>query len=253
MLIGLFRPTIILPDCEYTKDQLRYVLMHELTHLRRGDMLIRWLTVIASSVHWFNPIVWLAKREIDRACELACDEAVISSLSDDDKQTYGDTLLFVAADGKGFPAALAMSENKRNLKERLRGIMLSKKRTRLAIAMSAVMITVAVVGGIAIGAETRITKTFDLKNITRIESRSGTTGKTTQITDTDELRIVCNSFMDNEFIRVGSSKDTTGWGYRLTFYTDEVVTEDIIVMSDNRINYNGYFWETKNRFLSIDH
>jgi beta-lactamase regulating signal transducer with metallopeptidase domain len=243
MLIGLFRPAIILPDCEYEEDQLRYVLLHELTHLRRGDMMIRWLTVIACSVHWFNPIVWLAKREIDRACELAYDEAVISSLSDDDKQTYGDTLLFVAADGKSFPAALAMSENKRNLKERLRAIMISKKRTGLVVAMSAELITVVAVGGIAIGAGNRNTKTFDLENTTRIEIRSGTTGNIVQITDTDELRIVCDSFMDNEFIRVGSSKDSTGWEYRLTFYTDEVVTEDIIVISDNRINYDGYFWE----------
>jgi beta-lactamase regulating signal transducer with metallopeptidase domain len=96
MLIGVFRPMLILPDREYTAKQLRAVMLHELTHLRRGDVLIKWLCVLVSAVHWFNPIVWLVRREIDRACELSCDEAVIRNLDADGKQNYGDTLIYVA-------------------------------------------------------------------------------------------------------------------------------------------------------------
>jgi beta-lactamase regulating signal transducer with metallopeptidase domain len=51
MLIGLFNPVIVLPDREYTGEQLRFVLLHELTHLRRKDVLVKWLSILACAVH----------------------------------------------------------------------------------------------------------------------------------------------------------------------------------------------------------
>ncbi|MDR2088920.1 MAG: M56 family metallopeptidase [Clostridiales Family XIII bacterium] len=139
MLIGLFRPAIILPDREYSDEQLRAVLLHELTHLRRKDILVKWLSVIACSLHWFNPLVWLARRELDRACELACDEAVIRKLDAAGRQSYGDTLIAVAADAKMPRTVLSttMCERKKSLKERLGAIMKHKKTTRPAVICSA--------------------------------------------------------------------------------------------------------------------
>jgi len=154
MLIGLIRPVIVLPDCEYTDAQLRAVLLHELTHYRRKDVLVKWLSVIACSVHWFNPIVWLVRREIDRACELACDEKVVHNLDADGKQNYGDTLIYVAADSKTPNAVLSttMCEEKKALKERLCAIMENKKYTRMAIIISAVLIFAVGGAAIALGA-----------------------------------------------------------------------------------------------------
>jgi len=150
MLVGVFHPAIILPDREYTNEQLRAVLLHELTHLRRKDVLVKWLTVLVSALHWFNPIVWLVRREIDCACELSCDEAVIRNLDTDGKQNYGETLLYVAADSKTPHAVLSttMCEEKKALKERLGAIMKSKKHTRLAIIVSVVLIIA--IGGTAV-------------------------------------------------------------------------------------------------------
>ena len=47
MLFGVFRPVVVLPDREYTGEQLRAVLLHELTHLRRKDVFVKWLTVLS--------------------------------------------------------------------------------------------------------------------------------------------------------------------------------------------------------------
>lgn len=77
MLIGLFRPVIYLPEGEYTEAQLHNILRHELSHWRRHDVAVKWLATLAVHIHWFNPVVYFVRREIDRACELACDEAVI--------------------------------------------------------------------------------------------------------------------------------------------------------------------------------
>jgi beta-lactamase regulating signal transducer with metallopeptidase domain len=154
MLIGLFEPAIILPDRDFSDKQLHSVLLHELTHLRRKDILIKWLSVLACSLHWFNPLAWFARREIDRACELACDEAVIRKLDADGKQSYGDTLIAVAVDSKMPHTVLSttMCERKKSLKERLGAIMEHKKPTRVAIIVSTVLIIAAVLTACALGA-----------------------------------------------------------------------------------------------------
>ena len=146
MLIGIFNPEIILPDREYTTTQLINILQHELIHLRRKDIIVKWLTVLAITIHWFNPLVWLARREIDRICELSCDEAVIRNLSQSDKQNYGETLITIAASNKTPRTVLSttMYEGKEMLKERLLSIKKSQKCTGLTLVLSVVIIIVAV-------------------------------------------------------------------------------------------------------------
>ena len=154
MLIGLFNPAIILPECDYTDAQLRAVLLHELTHLRRKDIFVKWLGVLACSIHWFNPIVWFVRRETDRACELACDESVIRNLDANCRQNYGDTLIYIATDTKTPHAIISttMCEEKRALKERLGAIMKSKKHSRLALAVSTILLLSAILTACVLGA-----------------------------------------------------------------------------------------------------
>ncbi|MFA7079188.1 MAG: M56 family metallopeptidase, partial [Syntrophomonas sp.] len=68
MLIGILRPLIIIPDISFTEKQLKNILLHEVVHLKRFDVGIKWLTMIAVSLHWFNPLVYFIKREINHAC-----------------------------------------------------------------------------------------------------------------------------------------------------------------------------------------
>jgi len=153
MLMGLFRPIIILPKNEYTTEQLQAIFAHELTHLRRKDIFVKWLMLLASALHWFNPLVWLIRREIDRTCELSCDEAVIRNLSTADKQVYGNTLIEVSANTKvtRAVASVTMSEEKKNLKERLGAIMKSKRRTRTATMFSILLLLLAACSAVALG------------------------------------------------------------------------------------------------------
>lgn len=154
MLIGIFKPEIILPDREYTSAQMQSVLMHELTHLRRRDIVTKWLSVFACALHWFNPLVWRARCEIDRACELSCDEAVIRKLDHAGKRSYGETLISVAADTNAPGAVLSttMCEEKEVLKERLNMIMKYQKRTWLTLVISTVVVVAAVCAVFVFGA-----------------------------------------------------------------------------------------------------
>ncbi|MDR0963155.1 MAG: M56 family metallopeptidase [Clostridium sp.] len=152
LLVGFFSPRIVLPKRDYTPDQLRTMLLHEIVHLRRKDIFMKWLSVMACAVHWFNPFVWFVRGEINRICELACDEAVIDELEINERQLYGDTLILVAADYQPSRVTLAMSESKRNLKERLGAIMNHKKRTRSVVIVSVLLIVTNMTTAILLGA-----------------------------------------------------------------------------------------------------
>lgn len=158
MLVGLFSPCIVIPQLAFIKNgmrqELQHILQHELAHYRRRDLLYKWFAVMVSSLHWFNPLMILMRREINRACELSCDEAVIRSLDAAGRQRYGDTLLGLAA-SRRFPSGIVMTtmcEEKRELKERLVSIMVYKKITPVMIALSLSMVLLLAGCGAALGA-----------------------------------------------------------------------------------------------------
>ena len=156
MLIGVFRARIVLPDKDYEPAQLNSILQHEITHLKRHDLLIKWLTVFANAIHWFNPLVYLVRKEMNRACELSCDEAVIKQLNLNERQIYGDTLISVVADSR-YPVGVVsttMCEDKKKLKERLKSIMNYKQSTKIAACLTVVLALTLTVSAIAMSAST---------------------------------------------------------------------------------------------------
>lgn len=98
MQLGLVDARLVLPEREYTDEMLVNILRHELTHYTRRDIAYKWFTVAVCAVHWFNPVLWIARREIDRQCELSCDERLLRTMTPQQKQSYGQTLLELAAD-----------------------------------------------------------------------------------------------------------------------------------------------------------
>ncbi|MCL1851598.1 MAG: InlB B-repeat-containing protein [Peptococcaceae bacterium] len=154
MLVGLFRPRIILPDREYTNYQLRNILLHELAHQRRRDVFGKWLTMLACSLHWFNPIVWLARREISRACELACDVSVIRHFGVSERKIYGDTLIAMADKVTASKAVLAttLCEERKSLQERLLSIMKYKAPKGSDLMASAMILMISIGAACLLGA-----------------------------------------------------------------------------------------------------
>jgi beta-lactamase regulating signal transducer with metallopeptidase domain len=95
---GLFGPVILLPRAlaeELPPDQLRAVLLHELVHLRRGDLWLSLVQALFQILYWWHPLLWLANARIRRAREEAVDDAVMLAL-EDNAEAYAPTLLQVA-------------------------------------------------------------------------------------------------------------------------------------------------------------
>lgn len=78
---GIFRSRLLLPAAaqNWSAEQLRSVLLHELAHIKRCDPMAQLLMQIACALHWFNPLVWFAAWRIGVECERACDDLVLAS------------------------------------------------------------------------------------------------------------------------------------------------------------------------------
>lgn len=131
---------------EIRKKDLSYIFIHELIHYRHRDMFCKWFIQLILCVHWFNPSVYLLVKEAGRACELACDESVVSGLDDAEKKAYGNTLLAFLQTGsacKNPLASVTLTEGARELKERLGAIMKTHKKTK-SMTLLTVLATAAI-------------------------------------------------------------------------------------------------------------
>ena len=141
LLAGLFRPAIYLPK-GFENPEL--AIHHELCHLKRGDLWLKWAIQLAVCIHWFNPFVYLLKHEFSRLSELSCDCAVVRGLDDEARSVYGEMILSTVRSVSDFrgPMITALGKDKRLLKERIQEIMKRQAISKKAKAAMAVLIAV---------------------------------------------------------------------------------------------------------------
>ena len=107
--LGLLRPRIYLP-AGLAGPARDAVILHERTHIRRGDPLTKPLFYAVACLHWFNPLAWLAFREFERDMEAACDEAAVRGQSSAARSAYCESILRFAMQGRGVPGSLAFGQ-----------------------------------------------------------------------------------------------------------------------------------------------
>jgi hypothetical protein len=131
--------------CKLNADELRWVLVHELVHIKRGDLFWESVAWALRTVHWFNPLVWVALRLLRHDREVACDARVLELRQRSNAGDYGEALVKVTESSMQMtrmPGFLGISEEGRKIKDRL-GRILDYRRTSLTVALAGILVTFA--------------------------------------------------------------------------------------------------------------
>lgn len=157
---GLLRPRLLLPHERYDVQELRYILRHELCHLKRRDMLLKLVLLAANAMHWFNPVVYLMLRQADEDIELACDSAATDGLELSERAAYSRTLLAaVQSSVRALPATTCFGGTVERLKRRITNVLGAQKKRGLGIV--ALVLALTLTAGCAVSWGERAQKNDD--------------------------------------------------------------------------------------------
>lgn len=154
-LFGFIRPRLLLPQGlieAFDFEELRYIFLHELAHLKRRDIYLGWLVSLLQIMHWFNPLIWFALRRMRTDQELACDGLVLSTMKTDELPKYGSTIinLFERFSQVSYVPSLAgILEDTSQLERRIKMITNPERKSRahsagaifLLVALSCIALT----------------------------------------------------------------------------------------------------------------
>ncbi|MBP1994213.1 M56 family metallopeptidase [Paenibacillus eucommiae] len=153
MLIGFIRPAVLLPTTQFEPDELAFILRHELVHLKRNDLWYKALVLLATAIHWFNPIVYRMSKSIAAQCEIACDERVLEGASFQQRKHYGETIIGVVRNTAKYQTSLTTNfyGGQKGMKTRVFSIMNSrKKKAGFMILSIALIVTIGTGAAFAI-------------------------------------------------------------------------------------------------------
>jgi bla regulator protein BlaR1 len=145
-IFGFFRPRLLISRTlleQLTDAELRMVIWHELAHVKRKDVVLNWGMILIQALHWFNPLAWLAMRQLRTSREMVCDARVLSLTREDERREYGATLIKIAAAlgrQSSTPGLVAIFGNKKEIHRRILMLTQYKPMTRLAAVLSMLML-----------------------------------------------------------------------------------------------------------------
>lgn len=149
---GIIKPVLVLPDMDLTETQLENILSHELIHLKRRDVFIKFLLAITKCIHWFNPFVYILAKQLERECEISCDLEAVRGMDESQRQAYMTTILeLVSKSGRKNSFSTAMSSSKRELKNRFMTIKRKRNVKKWVVSLSVVLGAALIVGAFLIG------------------------------------------------------------------------------------------------------
>ncbi len=147
VVVGLFRPKIYLP-CHLGEREQAYIILHEQYHIKRFDHITKVLAFLALSLHWFNPLVWVAFVLASQDMEMSCDEAVIHKVGGDIRAEYSASLLTLAT-GRRIIAGTPLAFGEGDTKGRIHNLARWKKPAVWVVLTAAIVCIILAVGLLA--------------------------------------------------------------------------------------------------------
>ena len=168
-LFGFIRPRLLLPKGmleTLSREELRYVFLHELAHLKRHDIYIGWLISLLQVLHWFNPLIWLAFYRLRADRELACDALVLARTQSGQAKDYGRTIVSLLerfSRSQRLPAMAGILETKAQLKRRIIMITRFKKNSYRWSPLAVILIIILACVSLPDAKRTRASETLASK------------------------------------------------------------------------------------------
>lgn len=136
-VIGAMYPKIYLPS-EFMEKEFGYIILHEKYHIRRKDHILKPLALMALTIHWFNPLVWVSFFLAVKDMEMSCDESVLQRLTEEEKYDYTKALLQLATGKKLFPG-LSIAFGEGDTKSRITNAIKWKKPALLTVIIAVII------------------------------------------------------------------------------------------------------------------
>jgi len=150
MMLGFVKPRILLPTADLAQDELCFILRHELVHYKRRDLFYKLVVLIATAIHWFNPIIYVVAKAINAGCELSCDAEIVQNADDNTRRQYSETIIGIVRYKSKFKTVLSTTfyGGRNGMKNRIFSIMTtSKKRTTLgSMSLALALVSVLTIG-----------------------------------------------------------------------------------------------------------
>lgn len=241
-LCGIVNPKILIPlnmVNNLDNEEMRYIILHELCHYKRKDVLISWLGYIAKTIHWFNPIIYIGLNTMTYDCEAACDEMVLSKLNDKENLKYGNTILNVLHlinIRSTVPGTTSMVTNKKRLKDRIKFIAENKKFNYKTILLGSIAIVIL--------SSVALTNKLTSKNLNLVDSSNikevtisvmPSPPKEKVIDNTEDIKKIVD-YINSIKVKNKKQEVYKGWEVSVILKSDK---EYSIYFTGNNINIDG--------------
>ncbi len=249
-LYGVVRPSIYLNKQGMDDREKTYCVEHEYSHYLQGDMVWSLCRTLCLILHWYNPLVWVAVMLSKKDAELACDERTIERLGEEERYSYGHTLVELAAKQSRavqmFGMATLMASDKKEVVERVKAIT-TKKQTKiitgLLVALLVVGIGFFVFTGEAKGEQDKNNKNAPVSTVTEVPEE-GSTKAATQEKETHAV--------ETKFPTVGVTtgsiylRPAPGYEYKKSNFVGKETPVTILAAEQDKDGnlwyYVGYSW-----------
>nr|WP_246542831.1 M56 family metallopeptidase [Fusibacter paucivorans] len=238
-VMGVIQPKIYLP-LSLSKTEKRYILLHEQTHIRRLDYLIKLVSFLVLCIHWFNPLAWVAFFLSGRDMEMSCDETVIKKLGNDVKKEYSASLLSLAVERRmigGTPLAFGEGDTKSRIKN-----VLNYKKQPFWIAVIAIVFCGTMIVGLMANPRS---KAIIMTNNALYESNRKTVGalpaNAYEIGTLDSILHIPGSMPEHNFQGVGLDEKYAG-----NHLYQSGLNENIIYLEDFEGFYISFVKQSQN-------
>lgn len=190
MLIGILHPRLLLPfkEKQWTMAELEMIMAHELCHYRKKDNLLKLFMTVVCCINWFDPALFIMKRQFFYDMELACDGSVLLGRSEEERETYAGIMLFFAGNAKRNAVfSTGFLDSKKRMKNRI-DYMLDARAKKKGVAAMAITGCIVLLMSIIVSCGYKREETDGKEQAGRTEEQGGEQTETAELSGNETLQ-----------------------------------------------------------------